>query len=61
MFYTLYPATCGLFGFLDTEEFCFHLRENLKFFIKLIVKQWTLLLEMTFIKKSEVVKILKTN
>ena len=55
MFYTLYPATCGLFSFLDTEEFCFHSRENLKFFIKLIVKQWTLLLEMTFIKKSEVV------
>ena len=35
-----------------TEEFCLQLRENLKFFIKLIVKQWTLLLEITFIKKK---------
>lgn len=52
MFYTLYSATCDLFSFLDTEEFCLQLKENLKFFIKLIVKQWTLLLEITFIKKK---------
>lgn len=52
-FYTLYSATSGLLSFLDTQEFCFQLRrESLKFLMELIVKKWTPLLEMTFIKNN---------
>ena len=51
--YILYSATWGLLSFLDIQELCFQLRkEHLQILKELIVKQWTPLLEITFIKDN---------